>query len=411
MRRTARGVWRPEDRAEDRYRYVPVDVPAGARVLRVELAYDRTAGVLDLGLFDPDGQFRGYSGGARGSVAVARDWATPGYLSGELPAGQWSVLLGLHRVPPGGLPWEVLTVTGRDPTPPPPTGIAPAQARSPGPRAPAGPPRRAYLPIVDGLHWFAGDLHAHSVHSDGTQSVDELAALAVAAGLDFLALTDHNTVSHHPYLAGAGRRYGLTLLPGQEVTADRGHANAFGDIGWVDFRRPAADWVSTVASRGGLLSVNHPLAADHAWRHPLPDRPRLAEVWHSGWWDRTWGAPLAWLLAWAPRTVPVGGSDYHSPAQSARLGHPTTWAQAASPSTEDILGALAAGRTAVSEAPDGPLLLRAGDELVALDADGLLLCDVDGRRRVLRGARASQPAAPGLHWLEDHQTRIMALCA
>jgi len=385
-----KGVWRPVDRADGRYHYIPFD--AGADGFRVTLAYDRGAGVLDLGVFDPSGNFRGYSGGARDSFAITPDWATPGYLPGPVPAGQWSVLLGLHRVSASGLPWEI-TVSAPG---------APPSFDSP----PAGdkPPRRTDLPDVDGMRWFAGDLHAHTVHSDGTLSIDELAALAASSGLDFLAVTDHNTVSHHPYLAAAGRRYGVTLVPGQEVTTDRGHANAFGDVGWVDFRRPASEW-------GGLLSINHPLGGDCAWRQPMPQRPPLAEVWHSGWWDRTWGAPLAWLLAWDTGTIPIGGSDFHNPAQEQRLGQPTTWVLAPSSDVDDVLAGLTAGRTAISESPDGPLLLRAGDEFLALGAEGLLLASFDGRRTVVASNCWTAPAAPGLHWLEDSNTRVMAIGA
>jgi hypothetical protein len=265
---------------------------------------------------------------------------------------------------------------------------------------PHRPPRRADVPPG----WYAGDLHAHSVHSDGSLTVDQLAAEAVAAGLDFLAVTDHNTVSHHPHLAPASRRYGVSLIPGQEVTTDLGHANAFGDIGWVDFRRPASQW-------GGLLSINHPLAADCAWRHPLAARPPLAEIWHSGWHDRKWSAPLAWLLAWAEGTIPVGGSDFHHLSQQ-RLGHPTTWVFANSPSASDILAGLAAGRTAISVTPSqqSPLLLRSPDGLLALGADGLLLTDFTGRRRPVSGSAWRASAPEGIAWLEDHRTQVMAIC-
>ncbi|HZM76944.1 MAG TPA: CehA/McbA family metallohydrolase [Candidatus Limnocylindrales bacterium] len=385
-----KGVWRPSDRAENRYHYVPFD--AGPDGFTVTLAYDRRAGVLDLGLFDPAGNFRGNSSSARDTFTVTPQWATPGYLPGEVPAGQWSVLLGLHRVPPSGLPWEI-------------TVSAPGQPPAVSSPDPVGkPPKRTDLPEVDGLRWLAGDLHAHTVHSDGSLSIDELAALAASSGLDFLAVTDHNTTSHHLYLAAAGRRYGITLLPGQEVTTDRGHANAFGDIGWVDFRRPATDWDR------GLLSINHPLGADCAWLQPLTRKPRLAEVWHSGWWDRTWGAPLAWLLAWDPATVPVGGSDFHNPREH-RLGQPTTWVLAASSEVDDVLKALAEGRAAISESPQGPLLLRVGGEFLVLGAEGLLLAGFDGRRSVVKSGRWAVPAEPGLHWLEDDTTRIMAIAA
>ncbi len=395
------GVWRLADRAASVYQYVPVEVAPAQDALRVELAYDRAAGVLDLGCFDPYGAFRGWSGGARTEFTVASRWATPGYLPGPLPPGEWRVALGLHRVPPDGLPyaltWSSSASSPRPPTPPPPY---PERPPRPAPPAPAG------------YRWLAGDLHAHSEHSDGTLPVPALARLAAAQGLDFLAVTDHNTVSHHPLLAA---ERGILLLPGQELTAARGHANAFGDIGWVDFRAPAAAWASTVEERGGLFSVNHPLAADFAWLHPLDTPPHLAEIWHSGWWDRTWTAPLAWQLA-AGCPFAVGGSDFHDPADGPPPGTPTTWVlcavddpREASPAT--VLDALRAGPVAVSQAPAGPLLLPVEGELAAVGADGSLLTDVSGRRRVVRGELARLPAGSPVAWLEDHRGTVLAIAS
>ncbi len=399
-----RGVWRPEDRAEALYRYVPVEVPAGQGGLSIELRYDRSAGVIDLGCLDPTGAFRGWSGGSKDRVTIAEAYATPGYLPGPVGPGAWQVMLGLHRVPPGGVAWEV-TAGPPDPAPPRP---APA-----GPWPDRPPSSVRALPAPPGHRWLAGDLHAHTVHSDGTLTVPQLARLAAGSGLDFVAVTDHNTVSHHPELPG---ETGVILVPGQEITTDRGHANAFGDIGWIDFRRPAADWVERVRDRGGLMSINHPLAADFSWRHKLPVRPPLAEVWHSGWWDRTWGAPLAWMLPWGTATVPVGGSDFHNVATGDRLGVPTTWVlvpvdDPRTATVEHVMDALAAGRVAIGDSPAGPVLLRIGDEFVAVDADGAVLTDFSGRRRVVRGDRAVFPGEPGPHWLEDPQTQVRAIAA
>lgn len=417
------GVFTPDDRAETPYVYLPVELPPGCAGLTVELDYDTSAGVLDLGCFGPNG-FRGWSGGARSRYVITPTTATPGYLAGELEPGEWQVALGLHRIATPQLRYQVtVTIGSVEPDPESPVST-PASGYVPAP-LPERPPRRE-LPAEPGWRWLAGDLHAHTVHSDGSLTVDELAALAVGQGLDFLAVTDHNTVSHHPLLAAAGERAGLTLIPGQEVTTHRGHANAFGDIGWIDFREPGDDWVREVARRGGLLSINHPLAADCAWREPLTVRPPLAEIWHWTWLVRSWGGPMAWWMAWDPATIPVGGSDFHRLDQGRIPGQPATWvlcadtdgaAQADRAVATDVAGpavlaGLAAGRTSISMGRDGPVLLRLGEDLVAIDAEGAILADLSGRRRLVRGSqvRFPAPSEPSPQWLEDDHTAVLAFC-
>ncbi len=317
------GRWTLEDRFASPWHYLPVDVPPGTAGLRVELDYDRAAGaVLDLGCLDPRG-FRGWSGGARESFVIARDAATPGYLPGAVEAGTWQVMIGVHRIPPDGVSYRLTAET---------TPLAAALGPPPPPPAPPAPrdrPPRRDLPAREGRRWLAGDLHTHTVHSDGVLTVQELAALAAGRGLDFLAVTDHNTVSHHAELADASRRYGITLLPGQEVTTDGGHAGALGDVGWIDFRREPDAWLDATEAAGGLLSVNHPFAGPVSWTRPMRRRPPLIEAWHWSWLDLRWTTPLSWWLAWDAAAIPVGGSDWHQPGSDAPPGRPTTWVECA----------------------------------------------------------------------------------
>lgn len=404
-----------DDQIAQRYLPVPFDVPAAAASLEVRLAYDTSAGVIDLGCEGPDG-WRGWSGDARSRYVITPDAATPGYLPGPLEPGEWHVVLGLHQLPGPGLDVVVevdVPATGE-------VEIEPVAAVEQGP--PRGCTRD--LPAPDGLHWFAGDFHAHTRHSDGSESIDQLAARGVAAGLDFIAVTDHNTTSHHAHLPGVGGRHAITLLPGQEVTTARGHANAFGDIGWIDFRQPASEWVREVDARGGVLSVNHAVDGDYAWQHPLTTLPRALELWHISWFrDLTSTFPWAFWQRWGgDAVVPIGGSDFHKPGGGWTLGTPTTWVAAVQNTPEAILAGLAAGRTAISVGvrPDAtpdplhtPLLLHLADELLAIAADGAVLVDIEGRRRRISGPSVSVPAAwgTGPFHLEDADRRVLAICA
>ena len=214
MARTTRhaGQWTLEDRFASPWHYLPVEVPPGTWGVRVTLSYDRAAGVLDLGCLGPGGprDFRGWSGGARDGYVITADEATPGYLPGAIEPGQWQVIVGPHQVPPGGLPYELtaeaIASPGRLLEPPPDV-----------PPAPDRPPRRN-LPSSGGRQWRAGDLHTHTVHSDGALTVGELARFAAESGLEFIAVTDHNTVSHH-----------RELPRGREQARDHAHPWAGGN--------------------------------------------------------------------------------------------------------------------------------------------------------------------------------------
>ena len=401
--------------ASDRYPRLSFDLVEGDESFDVRLEVPDVPGLtVDLGCEGPDA-WCGWSGGARRSFVVTRDDATPGYVPG-VRAGRWAVVLGLHTVPAAG---AEVTVRVRVPA---------VEAVDHGPDA-APVVRRVRssnrdLPAPPGLRWYAGDTHAHSLHSDGALSLSELANEGVASGLDFLCVTDHNTVSHHRLLDKVARRHGITLVAGQEVTTHRGHANAFGRIGFIDFRCPAQEWARAVAERGGLLSVNHPTSGDCAWLHP-GSAPAGVEIVHGSWYgDPIDRAPLAWLAERSPDAVLLGGGDFHDRDTPLRPGAPTTWVAAESADEDAILAALIAGRTTMTTGAtwtaDGvrpdllgtPVLIREGDRLLALTAGGLVLVDRDGLRRLVTGAEApfEAPLTRGPYWLEDADRRVLALC-
>ncbi len=69
------------------------------------------------------------------------------------------------------------------------------------------------------------DLHTHSRVSDGTDTPTRLVLKALEAGLDVIALTDHDTFDGVPEAVAAGERVGVRVVPGIEMSTDvAGHS-------------------------------------------------------------------------------------------------------------------------------------------------------------------------------------------
>lgn len=242
---------------------------------------------------------------------------------------------------------------------------------------PEYPPARAR---GRGRAWYHGDCHVHSVLSDGELTPAELAAAARAAGLDFVATTEHNTAAGHaawaPY-AGDD----LLVIPGEEVTTATGHWLALGVPGGhlVDWRYRArdgvlADRLAEVHEAGGLCVAAHPHAPYRSGTFMYAyDGFDAVEVWNGRWSsDLPWNADNAAALAewgrrlgtgvhsgrWRPA---VGNSDAHLPGQ---IGVPRTVVLADELSADAVLAGIRAGRSflAATAGIDLALDAVAGDD-------------------------------------------------
>jgi 3',5'-nucleoside bisphosphate phosphatase len=70
------------------------------------------------------------------------------------------------------------------------------------------------------------DLQSHSRHSDGALAPAEVVAAAAQAGVQLLALSDHDSIDGVPEAQAAAREVGIGLVPAVEVTAvDATHAD------------------------------------------------------------------------------------------------------------------------------------------------------------------------------------------
>lgn len=400
-----------QDQATTKYQHIPFTVDPSWSSFEVTLIADQVDGlVLDLGCAGPNG-LRGWSGGARTSFIITETDATPGYQPG-LTAGQWNVIVGLHRVPAEGANFTVRV-------------DSPARNHidhGPCPRPLDGPQRGSErgLPAPDGLTWFAGDPHNHTIHSDGALSIAELANEGLASGLDFLGCTEHNTISHHRFLPEVSAEYGITLLPGQEVTTHLGHANAWGNIDVIDFRQHGNTWNKQTVDQGGFLTINHPISDDCSWLYDSDDVAGV-EIFHSTWYKQLHETSiLAWqrLFQHTHHGSPIliGGGDFHRTNTPLRPGLPTTWVAAEDNSVEAILEGMRAGRTAMTASyqkisdheyrPNlsGPILVRDDETMTAIDADGCTVIDLRGERRVLTSNEESftAPRQAGPYRIEQN---------
>jgi hypothetical protein len=353
------------------FRYLPFEVPSGATRIEVSYHFERAPGqpeppvpddVLDVGVFDTrgyeflSGGFRGWSGGARRQFFISRDEATPGYIRGPLQPGEWHILLGARINHSQRMPFAVHINIDRDPNAPP-DEPPPLDATSKKtPRRTGGSGR-----------WYKGDFHSHTVHSDGYNTIDEYVTESERVGLDFLAITDHNTTSHFEEIARRPTGSFL-LIPGEEVTTFWGHANVWGAGCWVDFRatddetmRRTIEWVHEC---GGLFSPTHPKAsAGYPWEFGVEDF-RTVETWQGAW--RYYNAESLdfWeqRLRQGRRIVAVGGSDCHSIAPATfihpwTVGNPCTWVYVEGDLDEEgVLDGVRAGHVFLSEDTTGPFL-------------------------------------------------------
>jgi len=82
------------------------------------------------------------------------------------------------------------------------------------------------------------DLHTHSNCSDGSLRPADLVARAAAAGIDVLALTDHDTVAGLEEAEQDAGLHGLRLVPGAEISATW-RAQSIHVLGlWIDPASP-----------------------------------------------------------------------------------------------------------------------------------------------------------------------------
>ncbi|HEY4292736.1 CehA/McbA family metallohydrolase [Luteibacter sp.] len=353
------------------YREVPFDVPKGTSRITIDVDYtgreERTT--IDLGLLGPGGfeaqdGFRGWSGGTKRRFTVSATDATASFLPGVIQPGKWRLLLGIPNIRPTS------------------TALYTARIWLSRDDEGFGPEHGLTAPLAMEDRWYRGDLHMHSAHSDGgclnlsrTKKVPcplfLVATSAAKRGLDFIAVSDHNTMSQVSGLREIQPYFDrMLLIPAREITTFEGHANLFGVSRTVDFRvgtKDVPDWnalLADIARAHGVISINHPNRPNdetcmgcgftpknpvdmHGFRAIEAINGKDAERADTGipFWEKQLNDGL--------RITAIGGSDSHIGPDDPRdafagtIGTPTTVVHARELSMEGILDGIRAGHVFV----------------------------------------------------------------
>ncbi|MBG0771279.1 MAG: CehA/McbA family metallohydrolase [Anaerolineaceae bacterium] len=218
---------------------------------------------------------------------------------------------------------------------------------------------------------YLGDLHTHTINSDGEFSYLDLAKRAKALGLDFLAFTDHNYLAD---LAELPNLKDLTLIPGVEWSHYLGHANFYGIDGPLEepifvngFQGPESLF-SSIHEKGAVVTLNHPFKEYFPFQFEMNDLTfDCLEVWNGPMGAANKQALDLWhrMLASGKRVTACSGSDYHNDLSTRMIGKPTTGVYADSANPADILEALRRGHCFVKASPQGPnIQLHASDGIM-----------------------------------------------
>jgi len=131
------------------------------------------------------------------------------------------------------------------------------------------------------MHEYTGAIHIHSVYSDGTGKIEDIAKAAYDSDLDFIMMTDHNTLK--PKVDGYEKWLNnVMVIIGYEVNdmQNKNHYLTFGmdevigtyqvlNNGEIGCKLPAKEYVKRIKEKGGIGFLAHP---DEERNH-LPEHP------------------------------------------------------------------------------------------------------------------------------------------
>ncbi len=138
--------------------------------------------------------------------------------------------------------------------------------------------------LAEGGRWYKGELNAHSNYGVGKDSVQQLVSRAESAGLDFLAITDRNSVG--ALLDPGFRSDKVALIPAMAWGNDAmGEALLYGIKTVPDAPEgvyQAQAECLRIQAQGGVFAVGHPCRPGNPWKWGTA-YVNAVQVWDGPW--------------------------------------------------------------------------------------------------------------------------------
>ncbi len=328
-----------EKEKEGQYFKLPFTVPENTYKIDIKYSYERhkkhfsenslvskeEINIIDFALIDVNENHIGSSGSNRNHLFISEYYSSYGFDQVEVKSGEWAVVIGAYKIHEKGVNVNY-----------------------------------EFTFTLKQRQLLKGDLHMHTIGSDGKFTVDEVSNIAARNGLDYIFITDHNNYAQNYQIKA---REDITVMPGVEWTHYNGHINflgvkkAYEGSFYTNTLEGMQQKITEAKKNNAIVSVNHPFCPNCGFKFGLENADYdCIEIWNNfmkksemdcvNWWHN--------MLLKGKKIPIVGGSDFHRNSIGEGIGFPMTGLYAMSKSPSDIYSAIRAGNSFVTCSPSGP---------------------------------------------------------
>ncbi len=224
--------------------------------------------------------------------------------------------------------------------------------------------QRAFSPSKEWLYYSA-DLHTHSnVSLDGHTPVEQLVLVQLAADLDLVFISDHESIGGHARFAETAKARGIPAILSEEITTPQGHWNAYPltcAVTYAPGKTPKDYFAAARACGAQVIQANHPGSRGDGYfaligTEVFDDSFDAAEIFNGEFGEGDAQAIQQIFKFWneGKRYIAVGSSDDHDwlDFRYERYGRPRTYVRVEGELTvEKWIAALKAGRAFTTYGP------------------------------------------------------------